>query len=317
MKVAVIGAGNISEKHLEVLQAFSDVELAAISSRGHPRIDALADRFNIREKFNDYRKMLDTVAADAVFVLVSAMQIVPVAAECLKRGIPTLLEKPPGLSAKETEGLAQIAHETNCLNMVALNRRFYSVMQRAREEILGTGPLVSVLVEGPERLGEVKAVGIHPPEIIAGLLFANSIHCIDLLRYFGGDVEHIAASASQWDEEQKNSFGALIKFQNGATGHYIAHWMSPASWAVTLYGMGRRVVLNPLEKATLMDADRSEKLLPVDEVDVKFKPGLYAQNRFFLDAVKQRRPITYPGADLADAVKTMQLIEAISGGTTW
>lgn len=317
MKVAVIGAGNIAEKHLEVLHAFSDVELSAICSRGHPRIDALAELFGIREKFNDYRKMLDTVSADAVFVLVSAMQIVPVAAECLKRGIPTLLEKPPGLSSKETEGLAQIAHETNCLNMVALNRRFYSVVQRAREEILSAGPLVAVLVEGPERLSEVKAVGIHPPEIIAGLLFANSIHCIDLLRYFGGDVEHISAAASQWDEEQKNSFGALMKFQSGATGHYIAHWMSPASWAVTLYGMGRRVSLNPLEKATLMDADRSEKLLPVDEVDVKFKPGLYGQNRFFLDAVKERRPIAYPGSDLADAVKTMQLIEAISGGTTW
>ena len=317
MRVAVIGAGNIAEKHLEVLHAFSDVELTAICSRGHPRIDALADRFAIREKFSDYRKMLDTVSADAVFVLVSAMQITTVAAECLKRGIPTLIEKPPGLSARETESLASIAQETSCLNMVALNRRFYSVMRRAREEILSVGPLVSVLVEGPERLGEVKAVGIHPPEIIAGLLFANSIHCIDLLRYFGGDVEHISATSSQWDEEQKNSFGALMKFENGATGHYIAHWMSPASWAVTLYGMGRRVSLNPLEKGTLIDSDRSERMLPVDDVDVKFKPGLYGQNRFFLDAVKERRPIAYPASDLADAAKTMRLIEAISGGTKW
>lgn len=317
MKVAVIGAGNIAEKHLEVLQAFSDVKLEAICSRGHPRIDALADRFGIPEKFTDYRTMLDTVSVDAVFVLVSAMQIVPVTAECLKRGIPTLLEKPPGLTSKETESLAHIAHETSCINMVALNRRFYSVMQRAREEILKVGPLVSVLVEGPERLGEVKAVGIHPPEIIAGLLFANSIHCIDLLRYFGGDIQHIAAASSQWDEEQKNSFGALIKFESGATGHFIAHWMSPASWSVTLYGIGRRISLNPLEKATLIDADRSEKLLPVDDVDLKFKPGLYGQNRFFIDAVKERRPIAYPGSDLADAVKTMRLIEAISGGEAW
>jgi predicted dehydrogenase len=317
LRVAVIGAGNIAEKHLEVLRTFSDVELAAICSRGHPRIDTLADRFSIQQKFTDYRTMLDTIRADAVFVLVSAMQIVPVAAECLKRGIPSLIEKPPGLSAKETESLAHIANETNCLNMVALNRRFYSVMQRAREEILRVGPLVSVLVEGPERLGEVKAVGIHPPEIIEGLLFANSIHCIDLLRYFGGDVEHISATSSRWDEEQKNSFGALIRFQNGATGHYVAHWMSPASWAVTLYGMGRRISLNPLEKATLIDSDRSEKILPVDEVDLKFKPGLYGQNRFFLDAVENRRPITYPASDLADAVKTMRLIEAISGGAAW
>jgi predicted dehydrogenase len=81
--------------------------------------------------------------------------------------------------------------------------------------------------------------------------------------------------------------------------------------------MGRRISLNPLEKGTLIDADRSEKLLPIDEVDVKFKPGLYGQNRFFLDAVQARRPVTYPGADLSDAVKTMRLIEAISGGGAW
>jgi predicted dehydrogenase len=317
LKVAVIGAGNIAEKHLEVLRAFPDVDVAAICSRGHPRIDALADKFRIEQKFNDYRQMLDTVSVDAVFVLVSAMQIVPVAGECLRRALPTMLEKPPGLSASEAQGLTDIARTTDCLNMVALNRRFYSVMQRAREAILEVGPLVSVLVEGPERLGEVKAVGIHPPEIIEGLLFANGIHCIDLLRYFGGDVEHISATSSQWDEEQKNSFGALIKFQEGATGHYIAHWMSPASWSVTLYGMGRRVSLNPLERATLIESDRSERQLPVDDADLQFKPGLYAQNRFFLDCVRHRRKVAYPAADLADAVKTMRLIEAIREGETW
>lgn len=314
MKIGVIGAGNIAEKHLEVLRALPDINIAAIASRGHPRIDALSAKFGIEQKFTDYRQMLDTVSVDAVFVLVSAMQIVPVAGECLRRGVPTLLEKPPGLSANEAKGLADIAEATKCLNMVALNRRFYSVMQRAREEIMEVGPLVSVLVEGPERLDEVKAVGVHPPEIIEGLLFANSIHCIDLLRYFGGDVERVVATAGQWDEEQKNSFGALLKFQGGSTGHYVAHWTSPASWSVTLYGMGRRVSLDPLEKGVLMESDRTEKLLPVDPVDIEFKPGLYAQNRFFLDCVKNQRTVSYPAADLADSVKTMQLIESIREG---
>jgi predicted dehydrogenase len=315
LKVGIIGAGNIAEKHLEVLRALPDVELAAISSRGHPRIHALAERFEIEEKFTDYRRMLDSVSVDAVFVLVSAMQIVPVAGECIRRGIPTLLEKPPGLSAAEAQSLAEHAATNNCLNMVALNRRFYSVMQRAREAILEVGPLVSVLVEGPERLGEVKAVGVHPPEVIEGLLFANSIHCIDLLRYFGGEVEHVSAVSGQWNEEQKNSFAALLKFRGGHTGHYIAHWMAPSSWSVTLYGMGRRVSLNPLERGVLMESDRSERQLPVDAVDIEFKPGLYAQNRFFLDCVREGRKVSYPAADVADAVKTMQLIETIRGGT--
>lgn len=314
MKVALIGAGNIAERHLEVLAAFSDIRLAAICSRGHPRINTLADRFGIEEKFTDYCQMLDKVKPDAVLVLVSAIKIVEVAAECLRRGIPTLLEKPPGLSPDETRTLVDIAKADNCLNMVALNRRFYSVMQLAREAILEVGPLVSVLVEGPERLTETKAVGIHPPEIIAGLLFANGIHCIDLLRFFGGDVKRLIALSGQWDEEQRNSFAALMRFQSGATGQYLSHWMSPGNWSVTLFGMGRRVSLNPLERGLIIEADRSERAIPPAEVDVRYKPGLYAQNRFFLDCVKDNRPIAYPAADLEDALKTMELVQAIQGG---
>ena len=313
MKVAIIGAGNIAEKHLEVLAQFADVELAAICSRGNPRVNDLAARFGIERKFTDLREMLDIVTPDAVLVLVSATQIVAVGTECLRRGIPTLLEKPPGLSAAETKSLAAIAATNNCINMVALNRRFYSVMQSAREIILEAGPLVSVLVEGPERLAEVKAVGIHPPEIIKGLLFANGIHCIDLLRFFGGDVAEIFALSKRWNEDQNNAFGALISFAAGGTGHYISNWMAPGSWSVTLYGIGRRVVLNPLERGTLIEADRTQRDIPSSDVDQTFKPGLFAQNRFFFDCVQAGRQVFYPASDLADAVKTMELIEAIKG----
>lgn len=311
MKIGIIGAGNIAEKHLEVLSSFEDVELAGISSRGNPRIDALAERFSIDQKFNDYRKMLDTLALDGVLVLVSANQIETVASDCLSRGIPTLLEKPPGLNALETQKLAQKAESSNCINMVGVNRRFYGVMQQAREAILEHGPLVSVLVEGPERLAEVKAVGIHPPEIIEGLIVANGMHCIDLLRFFGGDVVKVHAENSTWNETQKNSFGALMRFENGATGHYVSHWISPGGWSVVLYGVGIRIYLNPLERGTIIDANRTETPMPADEIDTKFKPGIYRQNRYFVDCIRDKRKACYPGSDLADALKTMQLIEAI------
>jgi virulence factor len=170
-----------------------------------------------------------------------------------------------------------------------------------------------VLVEAPERLWEYKS-GAHPPEVVSGLLFANGIHSIDLLRYFGGDVKAVQALNGQWDEEQKNSFGALMRFERGAMGQYIANWMSPGGWSVTLYGMNRRVLLKPLERGVVIDASGAETALVVDEVDTLYKPGLYAQDRYFLDCVRERRAVSYPAADLADAVKTMELIEAIAGG---
>lgn len=314
LRVGVIGAGNIALKHLEVLAAFEDTEVVALCSRGHPRVHALADRFQVRKIFTDYVQMLDTVEMDAVFVLVSVTGIVEAGSECLRRRLPMLLEKPPGLRPDETRALRDLACAHDCLNMVGLNRRFYSVMRRAREAILEVGPLVSIVVEAPERLSDSLALGIHPPEVIAGMLYANGIHCLDLLRYFGGEVSEVHTIAGQWVEAQKDSFNALLRFESGATGHYISNWTSPARWSVTLYGAGRQVILKPLERASLVAFDQAETLLAVDEVDQLYKPGLYAQNRYFLDCVKERRPVSYPAADLADAFKTMELIEAIEGG---
>ena len=295
-KVAVIGAGYFAEKHLEVLKAFDDMEIVALCNNGNPRINALAERFGI----------------DAVFVLVNAPHIAEVAGECLRRGIPTLMEKPPGLSVAEARGLLEIADASACINMVGLNRRFYGVMQRAHEAVLEVGALVSVVIEAPERLWEFKALN-HPPEVINGLLYANSIHCIDLLRYFGGDIEEIHTLNNQWNEDQKNSFGALMRFESGAMGQYVSNWTSPGGWSVTLYGMNRRVTLKPLEHGVVVDKSGAESVLPVDEMDVQFKPGLYAQNRFFIDCVRERRQPAYPAADLNDALKTMELIAAIGG----
>jgi predicted dehydrogenase len=313
LKVGVIGAGFFAEKHLEVLTALEDVEVAALCSSGHPRIHALAERFKVERAYTDLERMFDEVSPDAVFVLVNVTRMVEVASACLKRRVPTLLEKPPGLSAAEARGLRDLAAAHECLNMLGLNRRFYSVMRHAREAIMEVGPLVSVLVEAPERLWEYKT-GAHPQEVVKGLLFANGIHSIDLLRYFGGEVKKVHAFSGRWEEEQKNSFGALMRFESGAMGQYIANWMSPGGWSVTLYGMNRRVLLKPLERGVLIGRSGAETPLPVDEVDTLFKPGLYAQDRYFLDCVREGRKVSYPAADLADAVKTMELIEAIAGG---
>jgi predicted dehydrogenase len=314
IRVGILGAGNIAEKHLEVLQSFADVELAGICNSGNPRIHALAQRLSIAETFGDYRRMLDEVEIDAALVLVSVTQVAAVTTECLKRRLPVLIEKPPALSIAETAALAQLAGRNNCLNMVALNRRFYSVMQRAREAILAAGPLVSMVVEAPERIADYRTAG-HPDEVVNNILFANGIHCIDLFRYFGGEVAEVMNVSSQWFENQKDSYNALLRFENGATGHYISNWTSPGRWSVNLYGQDCKITLAPLERGAMLQRDGQQNDLPIDPVDENYKPGIYAQARYFINCVREHRKPLFPAADLDDAVRTMKLVEAIRGGS--
>jgi predicted dehydrogenase len=313
-RLALIGCGNIARKHLEVFSTFPDVKMVAVCNRGRPEVYEIAKTYEIPVIYQDYIQMLDKEKPDAVLIAVGIECTVEVVSECLKRGTSSLIEKPPGVTCAETHSLLELARSGNAMNMVALNRRFYSTMQMAREYILKRGPLISIVVEAPEKFEVAKK--IHPPAVQKQWLFANGIHCIDLLRFFGGEVQEVCASATRWVEDQNDSFQALIQFQNKATGHYISNWSSPGRWSVTLYGKGCRIALAPLEQGILTEIDGKEQAIELSDIDRKFKPGLYGQDRHFIDCVKSGNKPSFPASDLEDSVKTMRLVEQIFKGAT-
>jgi len=316
LRVGLIGAGDMAGKHLEVLRQFPDVDVVALASRGEDKLGKLASHFGIDKRFLDYLEMLRTISLDAIFVLVSASNIYEVSSECISRGINSLIEKPPGLISAQTEQLLNLSSGKGGKHMIGLNRRFYGTMKNAKELLQAEGPLVSILVEGPEDLESARALGIHPPEVIGNWLAANGIHCIDLLRFFGGEPTEVHSSASAWREKQPDSYGALIRFDRGAIGHYVSNWTSPGRWRVVLYAPDLRIDICPLEQGKIFRRGAKESAIQVNRADTDFKPGLFAQDRFFLDCVKYDRPIQRPGADLHDALLTMRLIDKIRKSTS-
>lgn len=311
LRIGLIGAGNMAERHLEVLKQFDDVDVAALASRGENRLSKLASRFGIAKKYLDYRQMLSTVSLDAVFVLVSILSVFEVSCECISHGIDCLIEKPPGLTSAETTQLLNLSSKASSKHMIGLNRRFYSTIRKAEGLLRKEGPLVSILVEAPEDLEPVRASGIHPPKVMRNWLTANGIHCIDLLRFFAGEPVEVHSLTSTWRNKVPDSYGALIRFDQGAIGHYVSNWTSPGRWKVVLYAPKLRIEICPLEQGTIFRSGLEGSAIQIDETDIRFKPGLFAQDRFFLDCVNDNRPIQRPGADLRDALLTMQLIDKI------
>jgi predicted dehydrogenase len=312
LRVALIGAGSMARQHLQVLQSLPDVQVVAISSRGIERLEKLAEDFGIPQRFRKNEEMLETVKPDAAVVAVSAANVYAVALSCIQSGTPTLLEKPPGLTSAETEGLLKTSMDSGRQHMVGLNRRFYSVIQNAKTLVEESGGLVSVLVQAPEDMAPVRALNLHPPEVLTHWMVANGIHCIDLLRFFGGGAKSVHALSSAWEDTERNSFGALIRFESGAIGHYVSNWISPGRWQVSLHGFDMRIDLCPLEKGVLIPRKGPTSEIPIDEMDIRFKPGFFRQDQYFLDHVRQNSPIERPAANLQDAYDTMKLVEAIA-----
>ena len=312
LRVAIIGAGGMARQHLQVLQALPDIQVTAISSRGPERLNSVAKDFDIPQRFRNHQEMIRNTKPDAVFVLVSAANIYEVALSCIESKTPSLIEKPPGLIVSQTEALLKASEHVTAQYMVGLNRRFYSVFRNAKMLVDESGGIISVVVQAPEDIASIRAMNFHPLDVLDHWMAANGIHCIDLLRFFGGRVVSVHALSSAWRDGTPDSYGALLRFESGAIGHYVSDWISPGRWQVALYGFDMRVDFCPLEKGVITRRSGPSLEVPVDEVDLKFKPGLFGQDRYFLDRIRSDEPIERPAANLEDALGTMRLVEAIA-----
>ncbi len=309
IKVGIIGSGRMASLHLEVLSSMEDVIIQSICSTksGYQKCKELCNTYNISKSYSNYNKMLENETLDCVFIAVSVAKMYEVTKDVLNKGIHSFIEKPPGLYLHETKKLNKIAQEKSLITSVGLQRRFYSNIQYAKKYIENNGKLISVIVEAPERFKQIKSKDKFPEEVLSRWIIANGIHCLDLLLYFGGEVKSVKTISKKFNENiHPDSLNALIEFDNNITGHYISNWMSPGGWSVKLYCDSYRIDIKPIEEGKIIFSDGTEELLPIDSIDKKFKPGVYEQDKNFINLIKDSK---FNNTTLSSLEETLKLVE--------
>jgi predicted dehydrogenase len=311
VRVGLLGAGRIARQHLQVLKDMEWMEVVGITSRTRTKAEKLAQEYGIVKCENSVASLINRANPDALMVLVSADQMYRMTAEVIPCGLPLFIEKPAGLSPEETSKLARLARQHSVQTMVGFNRRYYSVFHKGMDIICEHGPIMGITVEGHERIWRVREAGKFPEEVLAHWIFANSIHTIDLLRFFGGEVTHFEGRAHRYREPRGDQFVALMEFECGALGQYSAFWYSPGGWRVVLYGDGVTVEFRPLEQGIWTDKSFKSFEIEPDGPDRKYKPGFYGQLVAFGNMVRKRK-CEWPALDLEGAYKTMVIAEQLS-----
>ncbi|MDQ7836211.1 MAG: Gfo/Idh/MocA family oxidoreductase [Humidesulfovibrio sp.] len=306
VKVGLIGAGLIARQHLTAMSRVPGLEAVGIASRTRAKAEALAAEFGLLHVCDSPGELVRQAAPDALMVLVSPQAMAPLALECLDFGLPLFLEKPVGLSVEEAESVAGAAAEKNVPNMVGFNRRHYSIFQKGLAKVLERGRLLSVIVEGSERMHVARATGRFTDEVLRAWVFANATHTIDLLRHFGGEPEEVCAFATSLHEPLGDQFVAALRFPGGVLGSFTGNWHSPGGWGVVLKGEGVTAEFRPLETCRLTYADGTSETLEPDADDAAVKPGFCGQQRAFVDMVRTGA-LAAPSLDLGGALLTMRL----------
>jgi len=143
LRVAVIGAGKISEEHLRFLSSRKGIELAAICELSDVLGKFTAERFSVAAAYSDYRKMLDELRPQVVHVLTPAHTHMKIVSDCLEAGAHVIVEKPVAPTRDEFVQLCRIADKSNRRLIEDHNYRFNDqvlaleeIIVRLREEVL-------------------------------------------------------------------------------------------------------------------------------------------------------------------------------------
>ncbi|GIP39146.1 hypothetical protein J31TS4_24260 [Paenibacillus sp. J31TS4] len=144
-RIALIGAGIISQSHLDALRGMEAFEPVAIADIQEERVKEQAAKYGLRP-YTDYREMVRAEKPDAVAVSLPHFLHKEAAIWCLEEGCHVLLEKPMALNREECDAILEAEERTGRRLLVGHTQHFIPENRKAKELIeSGTlGELVMV-----------------------------------------------------------------------------------------------------------------------------------------------------------------------------
>ena len=209
MRIALIGAGNHSKRYhapalARAAREMDDVQLAAICDLDRERGQTFADRYGFAAVHGDIDAMIDAEKPDAICLIVPVAATVPLAIPILERGIPLMVEKPPGRDLAEARELVEVFERTGTPCMVSSNRRHGPALNAG---------LVCAKEHGPIRY--VRGTMYRSSRRSPGFIHSTAFHCMDALRHIAGDIASVDAHAI---DGETRWFDWRLHFAGGATG---------------------------------------------------------------------------------------------------
>lgn len=319
VRVAMIGAGRMANNvHYPSLASFDDVEIAGICDLSPAALNATADKYGVQRRYDDYRRMVEEVAPDGVYVVGQPHYMYDIWVWCLQQGLNLYIEKPMGLTWHQARMLAHLAEQKGVITQVSHQRRTSPLLVLLRDQLLARGPIVHAVCEFYK----------HGPSPMVGArdhMMDDCTHSIDTVRWMCGgppvggsgraEVVAIESECKRIGAPDINWIGATLHFDNGATGYVLNSWCSGRRvFRVEMHAPGISADAEVEGKAHLYaDGEYAGTEYSAQEVagsdQLYVYGGFQAKNREFIDSLKGAQDVT--SSPFRDCVKTMEVAEKI------
>ncbi|NNE21420.1 MAG: Gfo/Idh/MocA family oxidoreductase [Rhizobiales bacterium] len=327
--MAVVGAGLIGRRHVEAILRSDAAWLASIVDPD-PAAAALAGEHGT-QWHETISGMLAGDPPDGVIIATPNQMHVDHGLECVRAGLPILIEKPIADSAGSAMALVNQAEGKGIAVLVGHHRRHNPIIKAARAQI-ASGAIGDIVA------AQATCWLYKPDDYFnvawrtlpgAGPVLINLIHDIDLLRHFIGEVQSVQAVASNTTRghDVEDTAAIILKFAGGALATVTVSdtIVAPWSWELTaaenpaypetgqncyFIGGTRGSIEIPAGTIWSQDGERSW-WQPINHTtsQVEHRDPLDVQIDHFCEVITGKAEPLVSGRE---AVRSLQVIEAIT-----
>ena len=272
-KVTIIGSGNMAREYVKVIQNIGNFKINGIVTRKSSSYKKLAQQINYkvkRLKIND----LNQIKSDLIIVAISEENIFKVLKIVSNFKPPILCEKPIGINYSEFEKIQKLFEKKDTKLFVALNRRYYQ-STKYLINLIQKYSIKKINIIDQQDQNLMKKIGKNK-KVIKYLMYANSIHLIDLINYFSLNSKYIILKKKIKKLPKTKIIECEIKTKK-IIFKYKCYWNMNKRWEIKAFSKKNIYKLKPIEKIFQLKKNSNQKQneLKISKIDQKFKPGLY------------------------------------------
>jgi predicted dehydrogenase len=312
LRIAVIGAGEMSMWAILPALHFAPVHLQAICDLDEDRAKEAATKFGTDRWYTDYREMWEKEDIEAVIIQMNPQPRQQMVLEALAAGYHVWMPKPPAESLAAAEELAAAAKESGKVLMVNFQRRFSFAVTRAMEIMQrdSFGPLTQLSLSFCSGLF-TGARGRDYEDPIHAFLLDMAPHHLDLASHLGGKIQKTSLFHKRSGDGI--ALAVSVEFASGAVGTMQLN--SQRIWwrnydRIEITGTGEYLVLDDLWSIKHYTEDQNTFTENWSDERSGELTGDGPCLIEFVNAIREQRE---PVSGIHDSVETMKLYQAIYG----
>ncbi|HEV8673234.1 MAG TPA: Gfo/Idh/MocA family oxidoreductase [Methylomirabilota bacterium] len=320
LRVGVIGAGVMGERHAQIYTTLPDVELNAVCDVREDaarRVASLADA----AVCTDWRGLLGRPDIDAVSVCTPDDAHRAPCEAAAAAGKHILVEKPIATTVADAEAIIAAAERAGVVLLVGHCLRFDPRHYAARAAVAGgeLGVIQTIYTRRSNTVAAQDRLGGR-----CSLPLFLGVHDYDVMRWLlASEVERVSAE-SKWGLLRSRGYPvedancALLRFASGALGIAELNWVLPRGFPAAgdhrADIVGERGALSIASLETGLRRADDQRAVQVDAVAAPIVYGhaggmFYFELRHFVDVIRRRRPLAVTPADGLMALRIALAVE--------